>query len=53
MSTRHVHRIIASGDLRAMQAARGRRILITEDALTEYLRPAYIVRAEAIAEAER
>lgn len=53
MSVRNVHRLVANGEIRALQGARHRRILITEDALTEYLRPAYIVRAEAIAEAGR
>lgn len=50
-STRHVRRLIERGELRALTAGRGRRLLIPSSEVEAFLRPAWIVRAEAAAEA--
>lgn len=49
MSTRHVRRLIDRGDILALQGGRGSRVLIPESAISSYLRPKWIVRAEAVA----
>ena len=46
---RHVRRLIERGELRAFTAGRGRRLLIPISEVENFLRPAWVVRAEAAA----
>ena len=45
-SGRHVRRLIAAGEIRAWTPGAGRRMLIREDEVESFLRPAWVVKAE-------